>query len=401
MADTILKLDPEIIIGTDTVNRAGALCGRKGSKVMIATEQGLYENNLIDRLIRILEDSGLETILFDEIPAQSTADVAENAASLARGACCDMIVGFGGLKTQYIAKLISILAVSSFTLFDLLDGKVEDRMFLPYAAIPSAGGDPFLFTDHFIAIDPRDRNVKLVKCPRGMCSTVILDSGFSEPLSGQFASTTAFDGLFISLEAYCSAKSSFLSDALLEQAISIYAQMMHSYSATTIDRASVSAMPDIPGLPLLNQVSDFPAASVHAGFLLSMGASASSPGIGTALTYAINGKFPVAKSWCATVLLPYIMEKLVAARPEKMAKVASIMGENTDGVPMAEAANLAVDIIRRKMGQLAVPARLKDFKLSLDRLVPAAEAARNLEFVAFSPWTVTSEDAYDLLKQAF
>jgi alcohol dehydrogenase len=53
------------------------------------------------------------------------------------------------------------------------------------------------------------------------------------------------------------------------------------------------------------------------------------------------------------------------------------------------------------MGQLEVPARLKDFNLSLDRLVQVAESARGLEFVAFSPWTVASEDAYDLLKQAF
>jgi len=95
------------------------------------------------------------------------------------------------------------------------------------------------------------------------------------------------------------------------------------------------------------------------------------------------------------------MERLVAARSEKMAKVAQIRGEATDGVSVAEAANLAVDLIRRKMGQLSVPARLKDFKLSLDKLVPTAEAARNLEFVAFSPWTVTTEDAYDLLKQAY
>jgi alcohol dehydrogenase len=95
------------------------------------------------------------------------------------------------------------------------------------------------------------------------------------------------------------------------------------------------------------------------------------------------------------------MEKLVAARPEKMAKAAALMGENVESVSTAEAANMAVDIIRRRMGQLSVPARLKDFDLSLDRLVPAAEAARSLEFVAASPWTVASEDAYDLLKQAF
>jgi len=77
------------------------------------------------------------------------------------------------------------------------------------------------------------------------------------------------------------------------------------------------------------------------------------------------------------------------------------MGEPTVGTSVGEAANLAVDAIRRRMGILQVPARFKDFNLSLDRLVPTAEAARNLEFVAFSPWTVSVEDAYDLLKQAF
>jgi len=399
MADTVLKLDPEIIVGTDTVNRAGTILGKKGSKVLIATEQGLYENNLIDRLTRILEDAGMETILFDDIPIQSTADVAETAASLARGARCDMVVGFGGLKTQYIARLVSILAASRFSLFDLLDGKVEERDFLPFTAIPTSGGDPFLFTDQLIAVDPRDRKVKLVKCPQGLCTAVILDSGLAESLSGQFAPTIAFDGLCLSMEAYCSGKSSFLSDALLEQAITLYSQMMHYYSESHAERRGVSL--EKPTISFTNQISDLPVASVNAGFLLSLGVSTSAPGLGTALTYAINGKFPVAKSWCATVLLPYVMERLVAARPEKMARVASIMGEVLDGVSMADAANMAIDLVRRKMGQLSVPARLKDFKLSLDRLVSTAEAARNLEFVAFSPWTVTAEDAYDLLKQAF
>jgi alcohol dehydrogenase len=150
-----------------------------------------------------------------------------------------------------------------------------------------------------------------------------------------------------------------------------------------------------------NQPFDFLNAAINAGFLTSLGVSVSAPGIGTALTYALNGKFPVAKSWCGTVLLPYIMEKLVAARPEKMARAASLIGEPIEGASKAEVANMVVDMVRRFMGQLSVPARLKDFNLSLDRLVPLAEAARDMEFVVHSPWTVSSEDAYDLLKQAF
>jgi len=381
MADTILRLDPEIIIGLDTINRAGSLFAERGHKILLATEQGLYENNLIDRLVKVLDDAGLETILFDEIPAQATADAAENAALLARGARCDLVIGFGSLKTQYIARLTAILAASPLRLFDLLDGQREEHEFLPYAAIPSTGSDPFLLSDSLIAVDPRDRFIKFVKCPRRLCQAVILDPGLSELIGGKFGPTAAFDGLCTAMEAYCSTKSGFFSDALLEQAISLYAKMMRSYAD--------------------NLSTDYPGASVHAGLLMAIGASVSAPGIGTALAYALSGKFPVAKSWCATVLLPYVMEKLVASRPEKMARAVSLMGEATENVSTSEAANMAVDMIRSQMGQLKVPARLKDFNLSLDRLVPAAEAARDMEFVASSPWTVTSEDAYDLLKQAF
>jgi len=381
MADTILRLDPEIIIGLDTINRAGSLFAERGRKILLATEQGLYENNLIDRLVRVLDDAGLETILFDEIPAQATADAAENAASLARGARCDLVIGFGSLKTQSIARLAAILAASPLRLFDLLDGQREESEFLPYAAIPTTGSDPFLLSDFLVAVDPRDRFVKLIKCPRLLCKAVILDPGLSELIGGKFGPTAAFDGLCTAMEAYCSTKSGFFSDALLEQAISLYAKMIHSYAD--------------------NLSTDYPGTFVHAGLLMAIGASVSAPGIGTALAYALNGKFPVAKSWCATVLLPYVMEKLIASRPEKMAKAASLIGETTEGASTSETANMAVDMVRSHMGQLQVPARLKNFNLSLDRLVPAAEAARDLEFVASSPWTVTSEDAYDLLKQAF
>jgi alcohol dehydrogenase len=238
-----------------------------------------------------------------------------------------------------------------------------------------------MFSNFFIVVDPRDRFVKLVKSPKGLCSVAIIDGGLSESLSGKFAATTAFDGFCVSLEAYCSNKAGFFSDALLEQAITLYAQMISSY--------------------MENQNFDLIGGAVNAGFLMALGSSISSPGIGTALAYALNGRFPVAKSWCSTVLLPYIMEKLVNAKPEKIAKVAALMGEPVEGIPVAEAAALAVDIIRRRMGVLQVPARLKEFNLSLDRLVPVADAARNLEFVAYSPWTVSSEEAFDILKQAF
>ncbi|MDR2109982.1 MAG: iron-containing alcohol dehydrogenase, partial [Spirochaetaceae bacterium] len=291
------------------------------------------------------------------------------------------IIGFGGLKTQAVARLAAIIAPSKTGIFELLDGRKPDREFLPFISIPTTGRDPFLFANYFIAVDPRDRAIKVIKAPLGLCAAAIIDGGLSESLSEKFAATTAFDGFCVAVEAYCSTKANFLSDALLEQAIALYTRIMDSYGD--------------------NQFFDLIGGSTNAGFLMALGSSISAPGIGTALAYALNSRFPVAKSWCSAVLLPYIMERLVAARPEKMARVAQLMGESLEGISTADSAILAVDAIRRRIGILQVPARLKEFDLSLDRLIPLAEAAHNLEFVTYTPWTVTTEDAFDLLKQAF
>lgn len=381
MPDIAFKLDPRIVMGTDTVNRVGGICSELGGRVLLISEQVLYENRAIERVVSVLEDASVEAIVFDEVPAQATAEVAENAAELARGARCAAIVALGGLKTQAIARLAAMLSPGGTYLFDLLDGAAPSGPFIPYLAVPTTGRDPFLFTDRFVAVDPRDRSVKIVKAQPGMCVAAIIDPGLSESLSGKFAATTAFDGFCVAVEAYCSTRASFLSDALLEHAIEQYARIMDSFND--------------------DRVFDVLGSSTNAGFLTALGAASSAPGIGTALSYALNGRFPVAKSWCSTVLLPYVMEQMLPARPERLAKVAALIGEPVEAVSSSAAASMAIEGIRRRMGLLQVPARLKDFGLALDKLVPVAEAARALEFVAYSPRPVSSEDAYDLLKQAF
>lgn len=381
MADISFGLDPQILIGTDTINRVGRICAEIGGRALIVSEPVLYENHITDRVLTVLEDAGVDTIMFDEVPAQATADIADNVAELARGARCDSIIGLGGLKTQGISRMACLLALSDTGLFDLIDGAEPIGTCIPYVAVPTTGRDPFLFSDKFPVVDPRDRSVKIVKAMKGMCRAAVIDPALSETLSEKFAATTIFDGFGVALESYFSNRSNFISDALLEKAMEQYARILDTFSD--------------------DRVFDLISGSTNAGFLTALGSASSAPGIGTALSYALNAKFPVAKSWCSTVLLPWVMEKLLVARPERMAKVAALMGEPVEGANTSAAAELAIEGIRRRMGILGVPARLKDFSLNLDRLVPIAENARDLEFVSFSPRPFSTEDAYDLLKSAF
>jgi alcohol dehydrogenase len=373
--DISFRLDPETIIGTDTISMAGTVCGRYGERIMIAADHAL-DSQSVKRLKDILEDARLEVIVFDGIQEDSGADMAENIVELCRAAHCTTVIGFGGQKTQTIARMTAIMAPLRISVYEMLDGRSFRNKFLPFIAIPTAGIDAFLFTNYFPVVDPRDRLIKPVTSPDKLYAAVIIDSGLSAALSGESAALFILDGFCTAIEAYCSTKANFLSDALLERALYFYAKLLKTGSGG-IDSDTAA----------------------QAGFLAALGASLSSPGIGAALALAINARFPAAKQRCSAALLPFIVERLAGVRPEKMARVASFLGNTGGYATVAEAANSAVSGIRRSMEALNVRSDLKDLNISLDKVIAAAEAARKLEFVANSPWTVSEEEVFKLLKQ--
>ncbi|MDR1126881.1 MAG: iron-containing alcohol dehydrogenase [Treponema sp.] len=372
MGDIYFNIDPEIIIGTDTINRAGTICGKYGNKVLIAADKTLHQNRETERLIAILKDSNVEAILFDEIPSVAMADIAASAATLAHAARCSSIIGFGGIATQAIARIAALIVHAEIDIFDLLDGKFTQNGFLSYIAIPSIKEDFFLFSSTCLAVDPRDRSIKQIRLPKGLCKTVIMDNDFISNENTAYA----FDGFCMSVEAYCSKKANFLSDPLLEQAIAFYSTVI----------AGRNGKNGIAG---------------EAGFLASLGVALSSPGMGSVLSYLMARRFPVAKSLCAAALLPSILEKLTATRPEKIASVASLLGKPSEKLSVTESASLVTSFIRSALDTQNINPHLQSLGLQLDPLIPLAEAARDLDFAGFSPWTVTSEELIGLVKQSF
>jgi alcohol dehydrogenase len=334
------------------------------------------DSQTVNRLKEILEDSGIEAIVFDGIEENSTVEMAENVVELSKAAHCDAIIGFGGHKTQIISRMAAIMAPMRLSAFDLLDGRMFQNKFLPLISIPTEGLDAFSFAEYFIAVDPRKRLIKSIQSPVNLYTAVIIDSSLFTFLSGGDAAAYLFDGFIAALEAYCSTKANFLSDAILERALNFYARLLKS--GTSGINADLFA---------------------QACFLSSLGNSASSPGAGAALPFAISARFPVQKQMCSAVILPFITEKLAGARPEKIACVASFLENTGKAASVAESAGSAASGIRRCMEAFNIKPDLKEFNISLDRITAAVDAARSLEFVANSPWIVSGEDVFDIIKQ--
>ncbi|MDR0321765.1 MAG: iron-containing alcohol dehydrogenase [Treponema sp.] len=372
--DLSFRLNPEILIGADTLSMAGTVATRYGRRIMVAADHRLDAVS-VTRLKEVLEDSGLSAIIFDGIEENSSVEMAENIVDLANAAHCDAIIGFGGQKAQVIARMAAIMSPMKITAFELLDGRSFENKFLPFLSIPTEGTGAFSFTEHFLVVDPRTRLVKSIRFIDNLHASVIIDCNLFKFLEDSNSAAFVFEGFFSAVEAYCSSAANFLSDALLERAINFYAKLIKG-AASGINAETFA----------------------QAGFLTSLGASASSPGIGSALAAAINARCPAGKPLCATALFPVIAARLSGARPEKMARVASFLS-NTKATSVAEAAAASVDAIKKSMDALNVPSSLKEYNLSLDKMVASAEAARNLEITANSPWTVSEEEVFNILKE--
>jgi len=375
--DISFKFDPEILIGADTLSMAGTIASRHGSRIMVAADRTL-EAHAVNRLKEILEDSRLEAIIFDGIEEESTVEMAENIVELSCAAHCDAIIGFGGLNTQIIARMAAIMAPTRISSYELLDGRSNQNKFVPLLAIPTEGMNAFSLTKFFIAADPRSRMIKTAASPENLYTAVIIDTGLLKFLSANNAAASVLEGFFNAIEAYCSSKANFFSDTVLEKALSFYAKLL---------KGPVDA------------VNGFSAELfAQANFLCAIGSAVSSPGIGAALSAAINARSPAAKTQCSAALFPHIAERLVSARPEKMARTSSLLS-NVKAVSTSEAASACTDNIRKIMTAFNIPQDLKSYNITLDRITAAAETARNLDFTANSPWPVAEGDIFKILKE--
>jgi alcohol dehydrogenase class IV len=374
--DISFKLNPSILIGTDTLSMAGTIASRYGTRMMIAADHKLNAQ-VVNRLKDILKDSGLDAIVFDGIEDDSSAEMADNIVDLARAGQCDAIIGFGGYKTQIISRMAAIMAPMKITAFELLDGRDCQEKFFPMISIPTEGTDAFTASDFFLVADPRNKLIKSVLSPNNLYASIIIDSNLITVLTNIIAPVYIVESLFSAVEAYCSARANFLSDTLLEKSLTFYSKLLKKSSGP----ASAETF-------------------AQATLLLSIGSSISSPGIGAALSAAISARCSIPKPLCSAALFPIIAERLVSARPEKMARVASVLGA-AKAASAAEAANTAVDAIRNTMTTLNVQPDLKEYRIPLDRLAAPVDAARKLELIANSPWTVSEEEVLKILKQIF
>jgi alcohol dehydrogenase len=382
MADFSIKISAQTLLGPDVVNRLALFAAQTAERCLIVVDPALYEAKIVERVVAILNAKNIQFIVFDEISEDPGTKTAEEIINLARGSRSQAVIGMGGARVLSLAKAVAMAAREEGDLDGIVDGRPLRTEGLPYLAIPTAYRDPFLYSDRVLLTDSRDRSAKIVAAQGDLTRLVLIDPTLCVSLSPKLSSLVCLDIVLECLEGYISQKASFFSDTIFEKAFELGFRALDGFISRPEDPQNRQS-------------------AAEAAFLSAYGLAASSLGIGSALGFCLNSRYSIPKASLSAIFLPYIMESASVSRVEKMARLAALSGEETAGLTSVEAAGKAIDGIRQRLGAMRVPTRLKDFDLKLDDLVESAAAARDMEMCAYLPRTMSVEDVYDILKQAF
>ncbi|NVM29923.1 MAG: iron-containing alcohol dehydrogenase [Candidatus Helarchaeota archaeon] len=203
-----IYLPSSILVGPDVVYQAGKMVKRQGgNRVLIVTDPGIVKLGIALKLVKILKDTGLETIQFSEVEPDPSIEVIEKGARIYEEAGCDCLIPIGGGSSIDTAKGIAVKISQGGNLrkYDLMRGGI--RLIKPplplLMAIPTTSGTGSEVTSGAVVTDKRRKNRKFVIVhPELTPKIALLDPKLTMTMPSKLTAITGIDALSHCIEGY-------------------------------------------------------------------------------------------------------------------------------------------------------------------------------------------------------
>lgn len=382
MADLIFKISPDIILGSYTLTRLGQYAKNLGSKFMIIMDPILKDFNLAEKITQPLTDRKIDFFIYDNFNDGATTKDIENAVILAKQSHIHGIIAAGGEKAINAGCAVAALYNENRSIYDYIDNPGTAADSIPLICIPGTCRAPYAFTNSIPVTDSRSRQVKQLKIKDNACSLMLWDPNLSLTLTENQNTSLSLETLCLACEAYFSQKASFFSDMFCEKSFELLSYGMDEKKSLDITT---------PQEILLAQ----------GGCMASLSVSTSSPGIASLLALAINARYKINRSLAATILFPYVIEEVAKFKADKIEKIARIYGTADEKLSRDEAVQSFTENIRQKIAKANLPVRLKELNLTMEQLATCAEDAGQLDIMTMLPRSMTTDELFELMKQAY
>jgi len=367
----------KLVFGLNAINRIGQeanLIG--GKKVLVVTDKFLEKMGVIDKVSGFLKDAGFDINVFNECEAEPRIEVHEKAKEVARSVKPDIVIGIGGGSNMDVAKTAAILANNvgdaiqyvgpPFGLFE------KDR--LPLILVPTTAGTGSEVTRFAVATVANEKRDMWFD-PKLLCDTAIIDPMLTLTMPPKLTAATAIDALSHAIESILSRQANMIILLHALEAIKLisrYVRRAYLNGEDVEARYNLSMAATFAGIALCN-----------AGAVL---------GHAVAFTFGAQHKIPHGVS--VGIVLPYIMEYNLPLAQERLAEIAKAMGEETEKIPIRDAAKKAIIATKNLIESLEMPTCLKDVgipKNEIDGMINRLLTKYKYVYETSNPCSVTEE----------
>ncbi|MGD8524170.1 MAG: iron-containing alcohol dehydrogenase [Desulfobacterales bacterium] len=380
----------KIVSGNKALDSLGyELTQLKAQRLLIITDRGVREAGLIDQVNKSLEKSdNISTVLFDDVPTDSSPAAINAAALVFRENECDAIVAVGGGSVIDTGKAVDIVvSEGAEDILELKGSKIRQPM-KPLIAIPTTAGTGSEVTYAAMIRDP-DQNEKVIFAAYQLIPDVaILDPRMTVSLPPLLTAATAMDAMSHAMEACISNHRNPVSDA-------------HGFAAIELIRENL--------LQVIKNGEDIQGRFYLANAACMAGAAFSNSGVGVihALGHALGGECGVPHGVAMNIFLPYGLEYNMSEVKDIIAEMLLPLAgpEVYVQTPKDIRAEKTVECIHKFKDQLyeltKLSRSLNEAGVKANALEAIAQKAIKDAAVYFNPKKITYEDAMALLEKAF
>lgn len=354
----------------------------KVTRPLVVLDKNLAASGFGKRVARLLKGTGMDAVLFDRVEAEPPLELADEGAKYALKAKCDSVIGIGGGSAMDVAKAVSVLVTNKGKAEAYLGLNKVPGPGLPTIMVPTTAGTGSEVTFTAVFIRKNLKKKEGMNSPYLYPHLALLDPQLTVSLPPGPTATTGIDALCHAIESYTSINASPMSELISLEAIGLIAENLRT---CVHEEGNLEAREKM----LLG--------SLYAGLgLANAGVTAVH-----SLSYPLGGKYGIPHGLANTIMLPPVMAFNLPGALEKFTVIAEVMGEETDGLPLREAAFLALEAVEALIEDCGIDSDLSDFDISEKDFSELAKVAMTVARpLENNPRKVTLKDAIDIYGQA-
>ncbi len=348
-------------------------------KALVCTDKGLLACGTAKMVTDVLDKAGFPYEIYSEIKPNPTVTNVQQGVEAFKNSKADCLIAIGGGSSMDTAKGIGIVSNNpEFADVVSLEGCAPTKhKSVPIIALPTTAGTGAEVTINYVIIDEKRQAKMVCVDPNDIPAVAIVDPELMYSLPKGLTAATGMDALTHAIEGYITKGAWVMSDMYELQAIKMIAE----------------------NLPLAVEEPKNPVGREGMALAQYIAAQAfSNVGLGLVhgMAHPMGSLHDIPHGVANALLLPTIMEFNKPCCVEKFGVIAQYMGVDTTGMTAEQAADAAVEAVRKLSIRVGIPQTLSEIGITKENIPALAHQAIQDVCTPGNPRDVTEEQIIEL-----